>query len=224
MKNTLIVFLVIIVALLAFVAFKPKTAPVIPSTTSQVSTTTPPVEQPQNSAWKTYSSTLLGFSFKYPSDWKLTEDTAHKQVTIATNDVGEVVEGHSFPSYSLSFKSTDKTFFSKPINTKWGVITYDANRNAVLADGNCLKPDPLSPSAEPLSSPSIQYFRYGGSLMSDPAYSDAAIVTTNYSIIIIHSEQGVGLPTPLQDQVDRIKNSFNLLNGNKVFVPTCATI
>jgi hypothetical protein len=173
---------------------------------SQSTTTT------STTGWKTYSNTQYGFSFQYPSDWKLTDNPTNKTVTIATNDAGEAVEGMSYPTYSITFKSTDKTFFSKPIYTKWGGVTYDENSNAILIDGNCTKPDEVFGS--------MQAVHYGGSLMSDPAYNDSAITTMNKTIFIIHEEQGGSLSS-IQSQIQTVENSFKLLGGNSPFIPQC---
>jgi hypothetical protein len=162
--------------------------------------------------WKTYTNTEYGLSFIYPSSWKLSEDKSKKEVTVSTNDTDGV--DVTFPSWKISFKTTDKSYFnSNRVSTKWGIITYNEETKSLFSDG-CLKSESLSPT--------IQTIRFGGSLMSDPAYSESAILTTNGNIIVVRSEQGAGLYPELESQLSIINHSFKLLNGNKVFVPECS--
>ncbi len=225
MKNTLIIILILAVIGIGYVTLKPKqiVAPVVPpsetqlpestenqNTTTNLTATTPS----QTLGMKTYSNIQLGISFQYPSDWKLTEDSAKKQVTITTNDVAATFENGTYPTYSLNFKSTDKSFFAQPIGTKMGTFTYDENKMALLNDNQCESPTPFFNS-------SLQAVRYGGSLMSDPAYNDFAITTTNGVIIILHAEQGGVITDNLTRDIQKIANSFGLLNGNKIFVAAC---
>jgi len=166
-------------------------------------------------AWKEYSSSEYGFRFNYPGDWKLTEDKIKKEVTIDTNDIGEVVEGGTFPSWRITFKSTDKTFFNNLQPTKIGVITYNEKESAVFADDRCIKGTKLLGGL-------IQAFTYGGSLMSDPAYWNSAILTKNGKIIIVNSYQGGVMISKLEKQLSTIVNTFKLLNGNTFFIPECS--
>ena len=165
---------------------------------------------------KTYTNSEYGFSFNYPNSWKLSEDKIKKEVTVDTNDIASGVGGdYSYPSWSITFKATDKSFFNNNrVSTKYGIITYDENLKALMSD-QCLK-------AEKLLGGVIQAIRYGGSLMSDPAYSNSAILTSNGGIIIVNSYQGVAITPLISDQLSVIANSFKLLNGNTVFVPACA--
>jgi len=166
---------------------------------------------------KIYTNSDYGFSFNYPNDWKLSENKSNKEVTISTNDLVNVSDGgHAgYPSWSITFKATDKTFFNSVTPTKMGVITYNEKESAVFADDRCIK-------AEKLLGGNVQVARYGGSTMSDPAYSNSAILTTNGKIIIVNSYQGVAITPELENQLSAIFNSFKLLNGNQVFVPECA--
>ncbi len=165
--------------------------------------------------WKEYSSSEYGFRFNYPGDWKLTEDKIKKEVTIDTNDIGDVVEGGTFPSWRITFKSTDKTFFNNLQPTKMGVITYNEKESAVFADDRCIKGTKLLGGL-------TQAFTYGGSLMSDPAYSNSAILTKNGEIIIVNSYQGSVITQKLEKQLSTIVNTFKLLNGNSFFIPECS--
>ncbi len=224
-KNIIIIILLIIIILiLGYVAFL-KPEKVNQDTVANYQppvTNTPAVTPSQNNPTpvatniKTYTSPD-GFSFNYPSSWKLSEDLIKKEVTINTNDNALLVENHTYPSWSITFKATDKTFFTQQrISTKMGIITYDENTKALMSD-SCLKATQLFGS-----NPPIQSITYGGSLMSDPAYSDSAILTTTGEIIIVHSQQGAVITPELSNQLSQIASSFKLLNGNTVFVPECA--
>lgn len=190
--------------------------PDTPSKTSQQTDLTP-TQSNSSSDLKTYSNSSNGFSFSYPSIWRIISDPLDtnqiKITTIDTVDNG----GGAYPVYSITFKTTDKTFFNQrnnPIQTKYGEITYDQNRNSILIDGQCR-------SVEGLEGSSLQGVRYGGSLMSDPAYGDSAIVTTNKNIIIVHTEMGIAPSDIIRAQIKKIFDSFSLLNGNKIFIPVC---
>ncbi len=165
---------------------------------------------------KTYTNAEFGFTFNYPISWELSEDKLKKEVTIDTNDKAGGVDGMSYPSWRITFKSTDKSFFNNNrVSTKMGIITYDENLKALVSD-SCIKAEGL------LGTNTIQAIRYGGSLMSDPAYSNSAILTTSGKIINIDSYQGVPSNPQIENQLSTIIKSFGLLNGNAVFVPQCA--
>lgn len=167
---------------------------------------------------KTYSNNDYGFSFNYPSSWKISEDKVNKEVTISTNEILPGADGSTYPSASITFKASNKTFFDNLRPTKIGVITYNENKSTIFADGDrCLKSNRLLGS---LNS-SVESITYGGSTMSTPAYGDSAILTTNGAIIIVHNAEDVFTPE-LRNQYSLIANSFKLLNGNQVFVPDCA--
>jgi hypothetical protein len=159
-----------------------------------------------------YSNSTNGFSFKYPSTWKAIDNAANKQVKVTTNDAP--ADGNGAPAFSITFTSTDQTFFNQRISTKYGEITYDQNRNRILIDGQCR-------AVESVQGSSLQGVKYGGSLMSDPAYGDSAIVTNNKNIIIVHTEMGTALSDATRAQIKSILDSFTLLNGNSIFIPVC---
>ena len=191
--------------------------PDTPSKTPQQTDLTP-TQSTSNNELKTYSNSSNGFSFSYPSTWRIVSDPLDKnQIKITTIDTVDNTGGASYPTYSITFKTTDKTFFNqpnRPIQTKYGEIAYDQNHNSILIDEQC-RP------VEDLEGSSLQGVRYGGSLMSDPAYSDSAIVTTNKNIIIVHTEMGIAPSDATRGQIKAILDSFSLLNGNKVFIPVC---
>jgi flagellar basal body-associated protein FliL len=174
---------------------------------------------------KTYTNSEYGFSFNYPSSWKLTEDKLKKEVIVDTNDIASGTSGdYSYPSWSITFKLTDKSFFNNNrVSTKMGIITYDENLKALVSD-SCLKAEQFfgSRPTNINNTSSIQSIRYGGSMMSSPAYSNSAILTSNGGIIIVDSKQGIPWNSEIENQLLMIANSFKLLNGNTVFVPDCA--
>jgi len=232
---TVLVVIIIVLLIEGFIyyaknhqAIAPSTTVVnIPqSTTPVVSTQTPQAQAPVE--WKTYSNASYGFSFSYPSTWKLSEDSSKKQVTINTNDIGgtnpENRDNPTYPSWTISFTATDKTFFNPPIGTKYGMISYDNTKKALVDGDRCLQAQQLFGNNPPNvnNTSSIQSITYGGSQMSDPAYSNSAILTSNGEIIIVNSQQGVSATPELMNLLSKIASSFKLLNGNTVFVPACA--
>lgn len=237
-KNILIALLVIVIGVLGYFQFKSKSdIKITPNgQTSTINNQNDSDHQPTKielstltKTWKSYTNAQYGFAFDYPSSWKLSEDPSKKEVTISTNDIGDVnlenKDNTQYPSWSITFKATDKTYFTKQrISTKMGVITYNENSKALMSDDSCLKAAQLfgnNPSNVNNTS-SIYSITYGGSLMSDPAYSNSAILTTSGEIIIVTSQQGTSLTSDLSDQLSKIATSFKLLNGNTLFVPACA--
>ncbi len=233
MKNILIVILVIALAILAYMQFKPKVTVTPSGQTTTINNPNGPDYQSTNTVagdsskiWKTYSNAQFGFSFDYPATWKLTEDIVKKEVTIDTNDA-LTNEGGSFsyPSWLITFKATDKTFFTQQrISTKMGIITYDENTKALMSDDYCLKARQLfgTNPPNPSNTSTMQSISYGGSLMSDPAYSNSAILTSNGQIITVYSQQGSVITPELTAILSKVASTFTLLNGNTVFVPECA--
>lgn len=204
----------------------PTTADLDQSTTTtmaqptQPTTTTSSTQSQNQTTWNTYSNAQNSFSFKYPSDWIISENSINNTVKISTKSktvVGVDNSGNPVayaPDYSITFTKTDKTFFNQPINTKYGQVTYDEINNRVLIDGECRTVTALATS-------SIQGVTYGGSLMSTPAYGDSAIVTKNKDIIIVHTEQVDAMTDDLLIQVKTIMDSFTLLN-NKIITQSCS--
>jgi len=167
--------------------------------------------------YKTYLNTQYGFSFDYPNTWKTSEDKNKKEVIVSTDDM---VDRMAYPSWSISFKSTDKNFFNTVRPTKMGVITYSEKESALFADDRCIKAEDFGFGTT--KNNLIKKFIYGGSMMSDPAYSNSAILTTDGNIIIVDSRQGVVITPDIDKQLSLITNSFKLLNNNKVFIPECS--
>lgn len=221
----IVVLLVIAIILLGYIAFKSK----IDTVPSVVSDPIPSSsEADSNSMWITYSNNKLGFSFQYPSTWKI--NTSENSVTVTSDSSTNlgINNQNPIPLEQVTFTSTDKSFFNVPINTKFGQITYDVNQNALVDSGEsparCLQATPLINIPDGFKG--IMGVHFGGSLMSDPAYSDFAILTNNGPIIIIASQSERGTDDDqnnlVQDQIIKVYSSLSLLNGNTVFVPACA--
>jgi hypothetical protein len=188
--------------------------PNIPSKTSQQTDLTP-TQSTSNNELKKYSNTNNGFSFDYPSTWRVVSDPLNtNQIKITTSDISMIAEGNTpVPTFSITFKSVDQSFFNPEIATKYGQVTYDRNLNCILIDGQCRATGSVENS-------SLQGVRYGGSSMSDPATGDSAILTTNKDIIIVHTEMGGPLSDDLRTQIKTIFDSFKLLDGNSVHILT----
>jgi hypothetical protein len=183
-------------------------------------------------AFSIYSNPAYGFSFTYPSTWKLT-DSSDKTVTI-TSDVGSGIkgDGSSFdiPLESISFKATNKNFFNPHVNTKYGQIAYDEKTKALVdvseTPQRCLSASPLLGSLHLGGNTAVKSITYGGSLMSDPVHNESAVLTTNGSIVVVTEESERSTDETINkkatDQVMQIANSFSLLAGNTVSIPACA--
>lgn len=185
----------------------------IPSKTLQQTDLTP-TQSASNNELNTYSNTHNGFSFNYPSTWRVISDPLNtNQIKITTSDISMIADGNTpVPTFSITFKSVDQSFFNPEIGTKYGQVTYDRNLNCILIDGKCRATGSIENS-------SLQGVRYGGSSMSDPATGDSAILTTNKDIIIVHTEMGGSLSEELRSQIKTIFDSFKLLNGNTIYIP-----
>src|SRR3989344_5398734 len=74
----LVVVIVILVGAVGYFAFVKKSEPVAQQPTPtpiQTKTSTPtPTTKDETSSWKTYTNSSVGFSFKYPADWKVSDD------------------------------------------------------------------------------------------------------------------------------------------------------
>jgi hypothetical protein len=229
----IIVLLVVIGGVYVYVTRKAET-PVVPVTTTQpvgtvspVSTTSP-VTQPAPAGWSTYTNNVYGFSFIYPATWKVTEDDNKKEVTVTSDTTVPADQTGTgiMPLEVLSFGVTDKNFFNPPLGTKYGEIAYD-NTLMTLVDSSST-PARCLPVAPIFNAPTgVKGIAYAGSLMSDPAYRNSAILTKNGSIIIAAEDWETDNTdqtknTAAKDDVAKIANSFSLLNGNTVTVASCA--
>jgi hypothetical protein len=194
------------------------TAQTIPQITTSSTTTTITSTTSVPNGYKTFTSTEYGFSFNYPDNWILTQNPSKKTITV-TSDTNYVQGKYSTPMQEITFTLTNSGFFNPPIGTKVGFISYDNNLRSLVDSGStpirCLPATPL------LGLGTIKGINYAGSLMSDPAYSTFAVLTTSGKIIIVNdsSESGSG---PERDAAAVIAKSFALINSDTTTYPTCA--
>ena len=150
------------------------------------------------------------------------------QVTVTSDtNSGQSVDGSgTIPLEVIGFQDTDKNFFTPPVETKYGQIQYDENKMTLIDTSG---PKPRCLPASPLLgiTGAIKSITYGGSLMSDPAHTESAILTKDGSIIIAGESWEVGSDEKqdelVKEQVAKIVTSFTLLNGNSLSMATCAT-
>lgn len=244
-KKAVLILLVVLV-LIGLGMYHFKKEPVAPSTDTSSATETPTtstatksttVTADSDAKWvalptetSTYNNPTYGFSFTYPSTWKLT-DRSDKTVTISSDQLtGAAAAGSQIPVESISFRPVDKSFFTPHINTKYGEIGYDESLKTLVdvseKPSRCLAASSLLGGLHQAGNAAIKNITYGSSLMSDPVYTDSAILTKGGTIIIVREEYEPSTDEEKNkiaaDQVLKIANSFALLNGNSVVVPACA--
>ncbi len=207
---------------------RPETISVKPEPESQVVpiSDTPIIPKPPV-GWKLYSNASYGFSFMYPDTWTLRENSSNKQVTV-TSDINsdqQTAGSGNIPLEVIGFQATNKNFFTPHVETKYGEIAYDEARKA-LVDESVAHPICLSSSTLLNVPGTIKSITYGGSLMSDPAHTESAILTKDGSIIIANESWETGSDEKenetVKQQVAKIVTSFALLDDNSVSIPSCS--
>ncbi len=170
----------------------------------------------------TYTNEKYGFSFDYPPSWQLTESADKTMVTV---DAGITANG--LPAFTLVFTVVPDNVF-QPVQTKVGNISYDATQNALIdtsENDRCLPYSNLGGLAGGAST--IQAFNYGGSIMSDPAYWENAVLTNkNYMLDVGESYERPSDDATnqiIQSGENKIYSSLSFTNGVTVRVPSCAT-
>jgi hypothetical protein len=213
----LVVILLVAIGIYLYETRKANTVVVPVGTITQPTT-------PISNGWKTYTNSVYGFSFEYPATWKLVEDNNKKEVTLTSDSVTS--GANSMPLEVLSFAATTKNFFNPPLGTKYGEIAYDSNRMTLVDSSSspvrCLSAAPIFNTAG-----AIEGITYAGSMMSDPAYSNSAILLKNGGIVLADEDWEVddtdqAKNTTAKADVAKIASSFTLLNGNTVSVAACA--
>lgn len=212
--GTLVLIIMVIILVVLGIYFYSKTVSAPANVPSSATSTT--------SAWKTYMNNQYGFTFNYPFDWQLTENTDKTSVTV---DAG--INANGLDAFTLVFTVVDNNAF-QPVQTKVGDISYDASQNALVdtsENARCLPYDNLRGLAG--GAGSIQAFNYGGSTMSDPVYWENAILTNkNYMLDV-----GESFERPTDDATNQIiengeneiYSSLAFTNGVSVRIPSCAT-
>ncbi|MEO5646512.1 MAG: PsbP-related protein [Candidatus Paceibacterota bacterium] len=238
-KIILIVLAILIIGTGAYLVTKNDTMDTVPAATIVDTTPVPvtPIENPTPAttdttpsvSWLTYTNADYGFSFQYPSTWKLSEDKTKKSVTIKTVEYSAAVEKNDIDYESITFQATTKAFFTPHLGTKYGEIAYDDKQGAIVdvssSPVRCLDTSTLLSGLHQITT-AIKTIPYSGSLMATPAYSDAAILTKNGSIIIVTENNEPSTKTTASNlitaNVKTIANSFTLLGGNTVVTPACS--
>jgi hypothetical protein len=187
---------------------------------------TEPTAQFDAANWKTYSSAQYGFSFDYPSKWKVTEKTntnGQPYVDLTSDIFSSDPQLSGIPEEEIQFSAVDTNYFNPPIGTKFGMIGYDSKDNLLIdttqPSQQCLLVRPLlGIENAPLG------FRYDGSQMSTPAHFNYALITQNKKIILVteFSLEGDTLLVVNQN-VSKIALSFKLLNGDSIPRVNCVS-
>ena len=238
-KPILIIILIVLLGAGAYIITKndtsdtvPVVAPIVDTNADPIDTTdtsTTPVTPSPKTSLSTYTNADYGFSFQYPSGWKLSEDKTKKSVTVKTMDYGATVETQNLDYESITFQATTKAFFTPHIGSKYGEIAYDDKQAAIVdvssTPTRCLDTSTLLSGLHQIIS-AIKTIPYAGSLMATPVYSNAAILTKNGTIVIVteNSEPSTNATSAKEvtADVNTIANSFTLLGGNTVVTPACA--
>lgn len=208
-----IVTLLAIIVIAGIYFYFPKNNPA-PTQATPTATTTP--------AFETYTNSQYGFTFDYPSGWTLTESADKTSVTI---DAG--ITANNLDAFTLVFTVVPYSAFQS-VQTKVGNISYDPTQNA-LVDTNetparCLPYGDLQGLAG--GAGTLPAFNYGGSIMSDPAVWENAVLTNqNYLLDVGESYER---PTDdatnaiIQAGENKIYSSLSFTNGVEARVPACA--
>lgn len=132
---SVVLLLIITVVLVAFKFIKTKkvTAPQ-PTPTALTQTTPSPTLDP-TANWKTYTNNTYGFSFKYPSDWDITEQTDSAGKKIGNLVVKAPVINKELNAYSLQLTITDTKFLTATDYVQ-DLITPDSAGNKMAFDSS----------------------------------------------------------------------------------------
>jgi hypothetical protein len=183
-----------------------------------VVTSSPTVTNTSGYELLTYTNAKYGWSFKYPSTWKVTENKDGTSVSVDSSARAASLNPESkatFPKFTLNFSTVKKTDFGT-VNSKWGIITFDLKKNALVAD-SCL---PVSTRIGVKQGEAL--FQYTGSLMSTPAYSGSAIVTDKDYLVIVSSEMYDSIDDTLAEGAGIIYATFQLAPEVYSIIPQCA--
>jgi hypothetical protein len=166
-------------------------------------------EVPEVTTYKKYVDNTLGIQFEYPSHWKVTEKKDTNSVTISSNTTSAM---------DIMFSTIAKTSF-EPVNSKVGNISYDESQKA-LVDGLDTPARCLPYRGLMNVEGSVVAFQYAGSLMSTPAYSHYAVLTTGENMVLVH-ESSYMFDEKIAEEKKHIYESFKLIRSEP-FSPSCA--
>jgi len=145
-----VAFIVVIVGILAYFQFKPKTAPQSPpqSTPTTPQSTSTPTTTDETANWQTFNSIHFTFQFKYPKGWSVSEiilpgislgalelKDQSSNLIISINPVNPSVRGSSYCEiHPQDTKRCEQTFVGP--NLLYGVIDWgiDGEANAMFDD------------------------------------------------------------------------------------------
>jgi len=197
---------------------------------SRTNTTAASTSMLGTSSVLTYTNNTYGFTFKYPANWRLTEDTDKKTVKIISDLTAPGDENASVPMREVTMKVVSNDAFGA--DTKVGTlqpIQYDSSRG-VIVDATSNPPRCLvgTFSMDTLTaSINIPVVEYGGSGMSSPSYSEFAVLTDKgYIIEILISTLITGnaaQDSKTSSEESEIDSSFSLINGVKALKPNCSS-
>lgn len=159
----------------------------------------------------TYQNILYGWSLKYPSSWHILETLDGTGVSIFSD-----ISANTKSIQTLKFSTIKKNEF-EPISTKIGNVYFDLEQDALV--DSLSEPERCLPLRSFIGKASdIPYFVYGGSTMSDPAYSDDAIITNQDYIITLYSNY---FDEAQRKTRNSVYNSFTLNHTVKAVIPEC---
>lgn len=139
MKNTLIVILLVVVIVLGYLLLRPKptNAPMIPAQSEQTQPSSS--NQVTVAGMQKYTDTSFGFSFWYPSDWKITTTNTNPTFGASIKDASVIKRlwltraGDSSPSIVIQeAHSTTRTITDTGGAGPIGPITYYFDPNKSL--------------------------------------------------------------------------------------------
>ncbi len=173
-----------------------------------------------------YTNATYGWSFHYPTNWKVAE-TANGGVTVSANiAVATSAVNVKQPAIlAITITSVKKTAFA-PLKTKVGNIGYDAALGALVdSSGQSQRCLPYTPFLG--RNNVIKGFLYGGSNMSDPAYLNYAILTNKDYMVLMQTEDygetnNEKLRLEAEAGQQKIFDSFKLTAGTDAIVPACS--
>lgn len=184
-----------------FMSQKQKVAEVIPLSQVQTKPTAIPTTDP-TANWKTYINNNLGFSFKYPSDWILTEPTKTDVVEVSKEKQSKVVNG---PKINVNYYSNPKNLTLQELDQE------NSSYNNMQGKTN---PGLYSTKNTPFIIGGINGFYQQNNLVCEPEVCPRYIVPTKDNVLLIY----LHFFGNQQDQIgqkkvfDQILSTFKFIN------------
>ena len=194
----LVVVIVILVGAVGYFAFVKKSEPVAQQPTPtpiQTKTSTPtPTTKDETSSWKTYTNSSVGFSFKYPADWKVSDD-GKGDINLTDSNKTYMLEGGAM----------------SPIVIQYYVDNSGANINTYLSGGRAPLKSILKPGTIKIGGKTA-YVLQG---TTAPVYHDDRLVFYNGYVVSFGSN---GTVLANQDTNGSINKIFSQILGTVSFV------